>query len=698
MKSKSKSKPAPRPKSQSPVTPIPLVPNTVKPQPTMVTAMQYHQAGMLEEAESLYRQVLQQQPTHPDALHLLGVVVAQLGRNQEAINYITKAITFKPTVASFHSNLGNVLQSLGRFEEAITSHQKALSLAGPNDQSVYNSYNSLGICWFHQNRLTEAVNSFQFSLRVNPKHPETYNNLANVQVTQGKFEEAIANYRKAIELNPAFAGAYAGLGNALQLNDQLEEAVVACQQALQLNPQLVTAYVNLAETLLKQQKYTEVRANLQKALQLNANDSRVYFGFGQLFDDLDNLEEAITHYRKALQLKPDYAGAYNNLGVTLQKQGKLAEAVTYFQKAVALNPYYVEAQNNLGVALEEQDKLEEAIACYQRVIALNPNHWGAHFGLAFVLLKTGNFAQGWTEYLWRPRSHEVAAPLQIPPPPVSLLPPTLAGQRLLLNKEQGLGDELFFLRFAPLLKARGAWLAYRSSKKIASLLSRQGWLDQLVREDEPLPVVDQQLLIGDLPIALGMDRRDKIPPSLPLSVLPARLQAMQEQLTALGHPPYLGVTWWAGTNTERVRKGKEFSMYKEVPLTKLSAALRPVNATVLVLQRHPIQEEIDSLAQGLGRAVYDLSTLNEELEDMLALLALLDEYVGVSNTNMHLLAGLGKTARVLVPHPPEWRWLAQGEESPWFKGFPVYRQTLELDWSGALQRLTTDLVANLGQI
>ena len=146
-----------------------------------------------------------------------------------------------------------------------------------------------------------------------------------------------------------------------------------------------------------------------------------------------------------------------------------------------------------------------------------------------------------------------------------------------------------------------------------------------------------------------------------------------------------GLTWRAGIKDKR-------KLYKEAPL---ATTLKNLPFTVLVLQRLPEADEIEAFTRALGRAAHNLSALNDDLEDILALLALLDDYVGVSNTNMHLMAGLGKTARVLVPHPPEWRWMAEGEESPWFKGFAVYRQQPDKDWGGAFGGLAEDLRRSL---
>jgi hypothetical protein len=187
----------------------------------------------------------------------------------------------------------------------------------------------------------------------------------------------------------------------------------------------------------------------------------------------------------------------------------------------------------------------------------------------------------------------------------------------------------------------------------------------------------------------------ELPAPFPLAPLPDRVSELGKRLSALGPPPYLALTWRGGTPLE-LQRGSIWYLYKQVPLQQLAEAMRGIQATFLAIQRGTQPGEIESLSASLGAPVHDLTGLNEDLEDMLALLALLDDYVGVSNTNMHLRAAAGKTARVLVPRPAEWRWMAVGYESPWFPGFRVYRQDPDGDWSAALSRLQADLLAALG--
>ena len=187
------------------------------------------------------------------------------------------------------------------------------------------------------------------------------------------------------------------------------------------------------------------------------------------------------------------------------------------------------------------------------------------------------------------------------------------------------------------------------------------------------------------------------PLPLPLTPTAAALDVLRSTLTGFGPPPYIGVTWRAGIAPDD-EPGARWSLYKHIGLAQLAGILREVRGTIVVLQRRLRAGELQAFARDLGREAHDLSALNDDLEGMLVLLALLDDYVGVSNTNMHLRAGLGKRARVLVPCPAHWRWMTSDGKSPWFPGFWLYRQRTDGSWDEAFAQLRADLVAAHGTI
>jgi len=258
--------------------------------------------------------------------------------------------------------------------------------------------------------------------------------------------------------------------------------------------------------------------------------------------------------------------------------------------------------------------------------------------------------------------------------------------------EQGLGDELFFLRFAPRLRQSGHRLSGRFDRKLLPLLGRiAGLFDRLVAFDDPQAVeVDAAVLSADLPLASAQDAA----PPLELPVDADRRARFWARMQQFGPPPYVGVTWQAGALRDERKVAGAFYLTKEVPPDLLGGALSALRATVVVLQRRPSVDDLRRFTDSLGRPALDLSAVNDDLQDALAVLSLLHDYVSVSNTNTHLRAGCpGMPARVLVPFNPEWRWGLRAERSPWFPAFSVYRQSAQEGWAPALHALTSDLSA-----
>ena len=490
--------------------------------------------------------------------------------------------------------------------------------------------------------------------------------------------------REAIRLQPDFAEAHNSLGLALRLQGRASEAVPVLQEAVRLKLDYADAYYNLGVTHNSLGQLTEAAECFRQTLALRPRDSDALNDLGNVLQGLHRHAEAINCYRRALTVKPAYALAHFNLGNALIDLGETSDAIRHYRKAVEVDTGFADAHYNLGDALRVSGQLREAITYYRAAIRHKPDHAQAHFNLSSVYLLLGEFKDGWSEYAWHWR--RLTSPGR-PYAPTAWDGSDLRGQNVFLHAEQGLGDELFFLRFVPWLKQRGAGrITYRPGKKIATLLACVSAIDRLAGPEEAPTTDDMIFSVGDLPRLLGMSRLDEIPPSIALTPRAELLSSLRAQLAAHGPGPYIGVTWRAGTSR------KEDVLYKETQLEQMAKALRPISATVVLLQRHPAPGEIEAFARELGRPVHDLSALNEDLEQMLALLALIDDYVGVSNTNMHLRAGAGKTARVLVPAPPEWRWMAEGKTSPWFPGFRVYRQEQDGNWGAALTTLQQELI------
>ena len=386
--------------------------------------------------------------------------------------------------------------------------------------------------------------------------------------------------------------------------------------------------------------------------------------------------------RASIAFNPSIPDFHNNLGLLLRDTGRAGEAIACYRTTLEIDPRWYEAHNNLGLALECFGRFEDAIDAYVQGISSEPRFGAARQNLARVLLTLGRYADGWEEYRWRLVAQGLTS--AAPDPQARPLPSSLAGRRIELAAEQGLGDIVFFLRFAPELVERGATLSFRGDARLHSMLGRTGLFAAGLRAGDDPQSSEEAIFVGDLPWLLEANEPERFPPPLALEPLADRLARLRTALERLGPPPRIALTWRAGIASTG---GPVRTQLKTVPLEALGAALRPVRATWISVQRRPAAGEREALAKALGASVHDFSAANDDLEEMLALLSAVDDYIGVSNLNAHLRAAVEGSMQVLVPHPPEWRWGIEGDRSDWFPGIRVHRQTPDGDWSIALASL-----------
>jgi protein O-GlcNAc transferase len=287
----------------------------------LTLAWQQHQAGNLQQAEQLYRQVLQGNPQQADALHLLGVLASQVGRYDHSITYIRQAIAVNPHNGDYHCNLGVAYQNLSRLDEAVACFAEALRL---QPEAAVASFN-LGNLRQSQGKLDEAVAWYQHSLRRRPD-VEGYFNLGNTLLAQGKLAEAATSYQQALHLRADYPQAYNNRGVALTRLGRVDEGLASFRQALTLQPSYAEAHHNLGLALVRQRQ----------------------------------LDEAVAHYQQALRLQPDYIAAYNDLGVALFYQGHVAEAVASYREALRRQSGNAGAHSNLLLALNYDAQAEPA--------------------------------------------------------------------------------------------------------------------------------------------------------------------------------------------------------------------------------------------------------------------------------------------------------------------------------------------------
>lgn len=648
--------------------------------------------------------------TSPQQAIRSGLQAYESGDWPAAISAFRQAVALTPDHAGARNLLGVALLRMGEATEAVTELERAVRLAR-NDAAILGN---LAQAYAVAQRHGDAHDSFRKAGRIDPRNLQYAQGAAIALAQQKKFDMARPLLERLTVRFPDAAAPWYNLGNLQREQDQLAAAELCYREALKREPGHLDAGNNLGSVLHAQSRFAEAEAVFRSCLLAQPEFFAAHLNLVSLLIDEGRFAEAEDACRALLARAPDLPDAHCFLAATLSHQGRSIDALPAFAQAALLAPDDPAAQRSYGGALAEAGHLHPALRTLARSGQQHADDDVLQQLQSAVFLAHGLFAEGWNAYRRRPwfsartaQSGETA--------PVQTLPSDLSGKHAVILGEQGIGDELFFLRYAPLLKQRGSHVTACINAKIAALVRRSACVDTVLPIDNATAInADLFIFCGDLPHALHSPEisainprtntiscRDfsinnvihfpALPATLHIPPLPDAVQRIRTRLQSYGEPPYLGITWRAGI-AARDQRGANWALSKDIPLQELAQSLRGVNATLLALQRHPASGELSALAEHSGTPVHDCTDINDNLEDMLALLTLIDDYVGVSNTNMHLRAAAGGTARVLVPNPPEWRWVATGNASPWFPGFTVYRQSLNGDWRKALQRLTHDLL------
>ena len=338
--------------------------------PNLQSAIELHQMGQLGQAEALYLQLLEIEPSNADALHLLGVIAYQTGNHQAAVDLIGQAIEVIPNVASYYSNRGNALQQLKQFEAALANYDQAIELK-PDLPDVYSNR---GVLLKELKQFDAAVASYDKAIELKPDLAEAYSNRGIALKELKKFDAAVASYDKAIELKPDYAEAYSNRGNALQELKQFDAAVISCEKAIEFKPDLAEAYSNLGNALKGLKQFDAAVASYDKAIELKPDLADTYSNRGNALQELKQFDAAVASYDKAIELKPDYADAYSNRGVALKELKQFNAAVASYDKAIEFKPDLAEAYSNRGNALQELEQFDAAVASYDKAFDLNPNN------------------------------------------------------------------------------------------------------------------------------------------------------------------------------------------------------------------------------------------------------------------------------------------------------------------------------------
>lgn len=297
-------------------------------------ALALHQAGSLDDAAAIYRQMLVADSRNADVLHMLGMLNMQRGNWQEGERLARQFLAIRPGQPEVLNNLGYALQNLGRNEESLAAYDNALQSNPQYAGAWYNRGNVLQ----NMSRHEDAVSSYRRALAIRPQHADGWINLGNACKLMQCHEEAIASYRRAISCNPAHGVAYNNLGNAYREIKRNDEALACYGKAIALNENYADAHFNQALVQQELGACEDALASYGRAICLKPDNAIAYFNRGNILRSMGRSEEALNDYDSAIGCKPDYADAYHNRGTLCMELGRVGEAEKNLEMAISLNP------------------------------------------------------------------------------------------------------------------------------------------------------------------------------------------------------------------------------------------------------------------------------------------------------------------------------------------------------------------------
>ena len=606
------------------------------------SALQHLQAGRLPEAEALLRGVLARDPDRADALEALAGLRYRAGDVIGAEGLFRRAVAAAPRSAGLHACLGAAMAAQGKLDAAAESLRTALALDPENAQFLVH----LGAVLGRQGQFESAINSYRQAIIRQPHFPEAYNNLGNVLARVGRHEEAAAALQQAVEQKPGFVEAHSNLSAALRESRHLAEAIAAAGAAIRLRADFAEAHFNLgvAQTLMNR------HAEAQEALQ------------------------------QAIVLRPRYAEAHFALATVLERLSEPEAALAAYRTCVELDGTHTQARVESGTLLLQLGRLEEAIAAHRRTVELYPDCAGARLGLGMGLLLQGKFAEGWP--LFEARREIECFGAQNPALP-RWSGEALDGRRILLHAEQGLGDVIHFCRYAALVSERGGRVVLQAYEKMRRLLTGQPGIEQFVAGGDPVPPCDLECPLLSLAKVMGTALHT-IPGNTPYLFADSALMSDWTRRIAFADGRLRVGLVWAGNPTHR------FDRLRSVELAQLAPLASIEGVVFFSLQVGPRAGEARNAPAGME--MHDYSDELGDLADTAALVASLDLVIAVDTAVAHLAAALGKPVWLLLQQVPDWRWMLDRSDSPWYPSMRLFRQHTYGDWEGVIEDIRAELV------
>ncbi len=669
--------------------------------------------GQYDAAIDVYRVALEREPQSPALLNNLGLALLKQGNAaclDQAVAVFERLLELAPESADVHNNLGHARQRSGDHANAVASFERALALSPGLAQARVNLGNTL----FAQGKAEPAAAQFEQALSIDPELADAHFGLGAALERLERSQEASEQYRVTLDLAPGHTEALQRRGYLLQQRGELDEALSCYRQVLAQQPDSTDALFNsgaalrsLAETgdtPFRREKIEEAKAAYRAVLEIDPGHINALNNLAVLIQEQEDFAGSIALFEKMLAIDPQSVSARHNLGVSFESWGrrssvaeKLARfelAIPHYNTAIALDPQHVDSFMGIAAIKGEQMQLDCALAQYDHILAIDPELASARMNRGMLLLSLGRFAEGWRDFEYRWGHNMKLVRLESEQPHWSA-GVDLAGKTLLLYAEQGLGDNLQFVRYASLLAERGATVWVSVPPPLKLLFANCPGVARVFSRDDTIPPYDYLCPMLSVPGLVGTEL-DTIPARIPyLKAAPERIAHWRHKL---GLHPDPGRARHDGLRVGLVWAGDPRKDQPDVALVDRMRSLhfdqlRPL-LDVPGVSFYSLQVGLDAAAQLTGTPqVIDHTGELFDFQETAALAENLDLAICADTSTAHLVGAIGKPVWLLNRYNTCWRWLLDRKDSPWYPTMRLFRQLKLGDWDSVIAEVKAALEA-----
>lgn len=681
--------------------------------PDFQLALAHARSGQRDHAETVCQGLLDANPRDADVLELMGVLALERGAPAEASALLQRAMLVDASRPGVHFAHGNAAMALGRYKEALASYDRvlqlvpglvegmrkrgdALMLLGRPDDAA-RSYQSalegdpaqhelalmLGDALLQAGRAAHACEAYDWLLARQPNDARAWANRGNAHYSLGDFEQALASYDCAIGCAPTRAELHDNRGMALLALGRAEDAIASHGEAIERDPGFAAAWLRRAMAKRAIGLFAEALPDAERAVQLAPEEALAWNSRGIVRNDLGQYEAALEDYRQAIRLAPRFVEAWNNAGNALHDLGRFDEAIAAFDQALAMRPGYPEAHSNRALSLQELARFDEARVAFDQAIANRPGFPEALKRRAGLRLLTGDFAGGWGDYGDSLSSRLVSADA-IP----AWNGEPLKGKSILLTEPNGFGDVFQYWRFVPVLRAMGAQVAFRGDQRLFRMLASSGFGVRYLTAPGESDRFDYRCELWQVPLVLR-SAPDRLPSAVPY--LNAEVDVAKRWAGLLAPDAFKVGIAWQGRSGRKIDSGRSIPLRAFAPLAELPGV------QLVSLQRGAGLEQLREAAGDLR--VIDpgpgFDAGDDAFIDTAGLMHGLDLVVSSDSAIAHLAGAMGRPTWIALKHVPEWRWMLERADSPWYPQALLFRQRSRGDWDGVFAQMREALASRI---